>query len=53
MRARDPYILALLAVLAGSRTDGGLLVLIDSKRFAYWKKSHPGDEKLQPPSYGR
>jgi hypothetical protein len=30
------------------RPDGGLLSLIASKRFAYWQKNHPGDEKLLP-----
>ncbi|HEV2063849.1 MAG TPA: hypothetical protein VGS00_04810 [Thermoanaerobaculia bacterium] len=35
------------------RPDGGLLTLIDSRRFPYWQKNHPGDEKLLPPSSGR
>jgi len=30
------------------RPDGGLLSLVESKRFAYWQKNHPGDEKLLP-----
>jgi hypothetical protein len=30
------------------RPDGGLLSLVGSKRFAYWQKNRPGDEKLLP-----
>jgi hypothetical protein len=30
------------------RPDGGLLSLVESRRFAYWQKNHPGDEKLLP-----
>jgi len=30
------------------RPDGGLLSLVESKRFPYWQKNRPGDEKLLP-----
>jgi hypothetical protein len=32
------------------RPDGGLLTLIESRRFPYWQKNRPGDEKLLPPA---
>ena len=32
------------------RSDGGSLRLADSRRFRYWEKNAPGDERfLQPP----
>jgi len=30
------------------RADGGRLTLVDSRRFRYWEKNHPGDESLLP-----
>jgi hypothetical protein len=30
------------------RPDGGLMTLIESRRFPYWQKNHPGDERLLP-----
>lgn len=33
-------------LLAWQRSDGGSLRLIDSRRFRYWEKNAPGDERL-------
>lgn len=30
------------------RSDGGVLTLIDSRRFRYWEKNRPGEESLLP-----
>ncbi len=36
-------------LLQWERSDGGLLTLLDSRRFRYWKKNLPGDESLLSP----
>ncbi len=33
-------------LLRWERSDGGLLTLLDSRRFRYWERNHPGDESL-------
>jgi hypothetical protein len=40
-------------LLRWNRSDGGSLVLTDSRRFRYWEKNHPGDERLLAPSSTR
>jgi hypothetical protein len=52
---RDVFELAAAAphrLLSWDRSDGGSLRLRDSRRFRYWEKNHPGDERTlsSPPT---
>ena len=40
-------------LLQWDRRDGGSLRLTDSRRFRYWEKNAPGDERLMAPSSTR
>jgi hypothetical protein len=40
-------------LLRWERADGGVLTLVDSRRFRYWEENAPGDEKLLPGAAGR
>lgn len=35
------------------RPDGGLMTLLESRRFPYWQKNRPGDERLLPAAPAR